>query len=175
MLHVQKWQWSCLWVLTHFQVFYSHSIQDCNTEEKQDSVTHNVYSQQGGARSTAGLAAGCGKRTREEKLQHKTRRPDCTNTPSPSQLAHAATPRPLHLSRTRSTLPKPYGIKPFTRLLKAQSRVTCIRAIESGRRPACRPSRRAVRLSDRRRLSAAVISHLNNIPNTSLAFPSKAH
>lgn len=72
-----------LWVLTRFQVFHSHSIQDCNTEEKQDSVTHNIYSQQGGARSTAGLAAGCGKKPREEKLQHKMGRPDCTNTPSP--------------------------------------------------------------------------------------------
>lgn len=51
------------WVLTHFQVFHSHSSQGCNTEEKQDSVTHNVYSQQGGARSTAGLALGCGKET----------------------------------------------------------------------------------------------------------------
>lgn len=30
------------WFLTHFQVFQSHSSQGCNTEEKQDSVTHNV-------------------------------------------------------------------------------------------------------------------------------------
>lgn len=50
-----------VWVLTHFQIFHSHSSEGCNTGEKQDSVTHNIYSQQGGARSTAGLALGCGK------------------------------------------------------------------------------------------------------------------
>lgn len=50
------------WILTHFQAgFQSHSSQGCNTEERQDSVTHNIYSQQGGARSTAGPALGCGK------------------------------------------------------------------------------------------------------------------
>lgn len=69
LLHVQKWQQSRWWVLTHFQVFHSHSIQGCNAEEKQDSVTRNIYSQQGGAHSTAGLAVGCGKKTGEEKLQ----------------------------------------------------------------------------------------------------------
>ena len=74
MLHVQKWQRSWLWVLTHFQIFHSHSLQNCNAEEKRDSVTRSIYSQQGGARSTAGRAVGCGKKTtREERLQHETR------------------------------------------------------------------------------------------------------
>lgn len=51
-----------VWSLTHFQAgFQSQSSQGCNTEQKQDSVTHNVYSQQGGARSAAGQALGCGK------------------------------------------------------------------------------------------------------------------
>lgn len=51
------------WVLTHFQLFHSHSSQGCITEKKQDSVTHSVYSQQGGAHSAARLALGCGKET----------------------------------------------------------------------------------------------------------------
>lgn len=51
-----------VWILTHFQPgFQSHSSHGRNTEEKQDPVTHNVYSQQGGAHSTAGLALGLGK------------------------------------------------------------------------------------------------------------------
>lgn len=50
------------WILTSFQAgFQSHSSQGCNTGEKQDPVTHNVYSQQGGAHSTAEPALGCGK------------------------------------------------------------------------------------------------------------------
>ncbi len=50
------------WILTHVQAgFQSHSSEGCNTEERQDSVTHKVYSQQGGAHSTAGPALGCGK------------------------------------------------------------------------------------------------------------------
>lgn len=39
--------------------FHSHSFQHWTSEEKQDSVTHNVHSQQGGARSTARRAVGC--------------------------------------------------------------------------------------------------------------------
>lgn len=172
MLHVQKWQRSWLWVLTHFQVFHSHSIQDCNTEEKQDSVTHNIYSQQGGARSTAGLAVGCGKKTREEKLQHKMRRPGCTNRPSPSQVTHAATPRPLHLIHTHSTLPKPYGIHSFTRLSKCQSQVAppspALKAGGVPTFPSCRASLRlAAAINRGHRSSKQHTKHITGISKQS--------
>lgn len=50
------------WILTHIQGgFQSHSSQGCNTEEKQDAITHNIYSQQGGAHWAAEPALGCGK------------------------------------------------------------------------------------------------------------------
>lgn len=51
-----------VWILTHVQGgFQSHTSQGCNTEEKQDAVTHSIFSQQGRARCTTRQALGCGK------------------------------------------------------------------------------------------------------------------
>lgn len=56
---------------THFQGgFQYHSNHCCNTELK--AGLSNVYSQQGGSPSTAGLALGCGKELKEELTQLPT-------------------------------------------------------------------------------------------------------
>lgn len=91
-----SWQQSWLWVLTDFHIFHSHSFHNCNTEEKPDSVTHNIYSQQGGAGSTAGRAV--------ERQREATPGPPCTHTHT-HILTHTETlpgRRHLHLIPTRS-------------------------------------------------------------------------
>lgn len=159
MLHVQKWQRSWLWVLTHFQVFHSHSIQDRNTEEKQDSVTHNIYSQQGGARSTAGIAAGCGKKTHEETLRGKTKRAERTNLPSVIQGRTGHTPcqnAVIHawfpLAVCCLIFMESVGTNSLTRFSTAPRRLHLYRSD-----PACRPSHHTACFSYWRQLSTTVI------------------
>lgn len=124
------------WILTHFQAgFQSHSSQGCNTEERQDSVTHNVYSQQGGAHSTTGLALGCGKELHGEAkaAAHSsrlklTRHTYCTYTPSKTVTQQhtgntlSELPPTTYPCYFPSTRPSPYFIKCFCTI----SNILCI-------------------------------------------------
>lgn len=63
--------------LTHFQAGFSPTAvrESCYSEETQDSVSRSVYSQRGGAGSTADPALGCGKELhgKDTEAAHRSR------------------------------------------------------------------------------------------------------